>query len=84
MPRPIPPFIRPFLCISLFLTITIFGVSSQAAEPRQVVEKFHAALLAVMKTAEKNSLEQRYKQLEPVIADAFNLDFMIRIAVGSR
>ena len=60
------------------------GVSSQAAEPGKVVESFHAALLVVMKTAEKNSVEQRYKELEPVIADAFNLDFMIRIAVGSR
>ncbi|MBN08214.1 MAG: hopanoid biosynthesis protein HpnM [Rhodospirillaceae bacterium] len=84
MPLTIPRFARPFLCLLLFLTITNLGVSSQAAEPRQVVESFHAALLVVMKTAEKNSVEQRYKELEPVIADAFNLDFMIRIAVGSR
>ena len=84
MPLIIPRFAGPFLCLFLFLTITNLGVSSQAAEPRQVVESFHAALLVVMKTAEKNSVEQRYKELEPVIADAFNLDFMIRIAVGSR
>ena len=83
MPLTIPRFARPFLCIFLFLTITNLGVSSQAAEPRQVVEKFHAALLAVMKTAGKTPAEQRYEQLEPVITDAFNLDFMIRIAVGS-
>ena len=84
MPLTIPRFATPFLVIFLFLTITNLGVSSQAAEPRQVVENFHAALLAVMKTAETNSVEQRYKELEPAIADAFNLDFMIRIAVGSR
>ena len=84
MPLTIPRFATPFLVIFLFLIITNLGVSRQAAEPRQVVENFHAALLAVMKTAETNSVEQRYKELEPAIADAFNLDFMIRIAVGSR
>ncbi len=79
-----PRFAQPFLSVFLFLTIIVSGVSSQGAEPKKVVEEFHAALLAVMKTAEKTPVGQRYKQLEPVIADAFNLDFMIRIAVGSR
>ncbi|MAI10722.1 MAG: hypothetical protein CBD27_10740 [Rhodospirillaceae bacterium TMED167] len=81
---PISRFARPFLSVLLFLTIIVSGVSSQAAEPKKVVEEFHAALLEVMKTAEKTPVEQRYKQLEPVILDAFNLDFMIKIAVGSR
>ena len=53
MPLTIPRFAGPFLCLFLFLTISNLGVSSQAAEPKQVVENFHAALLAVMKTAEK-------------------------------
>ena len=81
---PIPRFARPFLSVFLFLTISVSDVSSQAAEPKKVVEEFHAALLAVMKTAEKTPVGQRYNLLEPVIADAFNLDFMIRIAVGPR
>ena len=81
---PTPRFARTFLSVFLFLMISVFGVDGQAAEPKKVVEEFHAALLAVMKTAEKTPVGQRYNLLEPVIADAFNLDFMIRIAVGSR
>ena len=81
---PTPRFAQPFLLGLLFVTIIVACGSSQAAEPKKVVEEFHAALLAVMKTAEKTPVEQRYEQLKAVIADAFNLDFMIRIAVGSR
>ena len=80
----IPSFARSILSVFLFLTIVVSGVSSHSAEPRKVVEDFHARLLAVMKTADKTPIEQRYDQLEPVIEGAFNLRFMIRIAVGSR
>ena len=63
----IPSFARSILSVFLFLTIVVSGVSSHSAEPRKVVEDFHARLLAVMKTADKTPIEQRYDQLEPVI-----------------
>lgn len=70
---------------ALVVIIVIFsGLTAQAAEPKYVVENFHAALLKVMKSAKKTPVKARYLQLEPIISKAFNLNFMIRVAVGSR
>lgn len=61
-----------------------------AGEPEQrelppatpVVEKLHAALTEIMKTAEALGYEGRYAQLKPVVAEAFDLPFMARKSVG--
>jgi phospholipid transport system substrate-binding protein len=52
---------------------------SAAAE---VVERFHAALLGVMRDAQRLGVRGRYDRLAPVMAQAFDLAAMTRIAVG--
>ena len=55
-----------------------------SAEPNEVIESFHAALILVMKNAGNTSRNLRYNTLEPEIEKAFNLPYMIRITAGSR
>jgi phospholipid transport system substrate-binding protein len=52
---------------------------SAAAE---VVERFHGALLAVMRDAQRLGVRGRYDRLAPIMAQAFDLAAMARIAVG--
>lgn len=52
---------------------------SAAAE---VVERFHATLIGVMRDAQRLSVRGRYDRLAPVMAQAFDLTAMARIAVG--
>jgi len=54
-----------------------------SAEPSEVVDGFHEALLSIMKKAGSTSVTARYKELKPEMEKAFNLPFMIRITVGS-
>jgi phospholipid transport system substrate-binding protein len=55
---------------------------AQAAAPAQVVEGFHAALLEVMRNAQRLGVRGREARLRPVMEAAFNLPAMTRIAVG--
>lgn len=48
----------------------------------EVVERFHAALLGVMRDAQRLGVRGRYDRLAPVMAQAFDLAAMTRIAVG--
>lgn len=52
------------------------------AAPATVIDHFYGVLLAVMKTANQSSFDQRYARLAPAIAATFNLPLMTRIAVG--
>ena len=74
------------LVIKLLFTLggVSYPIASFAAEPRLVVDNFHAVLLTVMKTSSTNNIMARYKALEPAVENAFNLQFMTRITVGSR
>ncbi len=47
-----------------------------------LIERFYAALLAVMKEAKRLSFDQRYGRLAPAIGQTFDLGLMTRIAVG--
>jgi len=47
-----------------------------------VVERFHAALIGVMRDAQRLSVRGRYDRLAPVMAQSFDLAAMTRIAVG--
>lgn len=51
-------------------------------EARRTVDGFHASLLAVMKQADRTGIEERYKILEPEIANRFDLRLMIALASG--
>lgn len=50
--------------------------------PVQVVEKLHAALLAVMKDAKKLGYQGRYEQLAPVLNETYDTPFMAEKSVG--
>ena len=50
--------------------------------PVQVVEKLHAALLGVMKDAEKLGYEGRYGRLAPVLKQTYDTPFMAEKSVG--
>ena len=69
----------------LFGMLGVLIASSTQAEqesPVAVVETLHAALIDVMKSADKLGCSGRYAQLEPVISHNFNLPFMVKSAVG--
>lgn len=75
-----------------FLFILIFCVrppafasdssGAGAGGARQLIDHFHASLLAVMKQADKTGVEARYLILEPEIAKRFDLRLMIALATG--
>ncbi|WPB86944.1 ABC transporter substrate-binding protein [Sediminicoccus rosea] len=48
----------------------------------EVVERFHAALLGVMRDAQRLGVRGRFDRLGPVMSQAFDLAAMTRIAVG--
>jgi len=50
--------------------------------PIQIVEKLHAALLGVMKDAEKLGYEGRYERLAPVLKETYDTSFMAEKSVG--
>ncbi|MBY0335217.1 MAG: ABC transporter substrate-binding protein [Acetobacteraceae bacterium] len=52
------------------------------AAAQQAVEQFHAALLQVMREAQRLGTRGRYDRLSPVMAQAFDLAAMTRISVG--
>ena len=47
-----------------------------------VVERFHAALISVMRDAQRLGVRGRFDRLAPVMAQSFDLPAMTRIAVG--
>jgi phospholipid transport system substrate-binding protein len=71
------------MLFSLALPALPWRAGAAAAEtPVQVIEHFHADLLAVMKEAKRLSFDARYSRLAPAVARSFDLDLMTRIAVG--
>ncbi len=55
---------------------------TSAGGARQIIDQFHASLLAVMKQADKSGAKARYQVLEPEIAKRFDLRLMIALATG--
>ncbi|WP_207539085.1 ABC transporter substrate-binding protein [Sabulicella rubraurantiaca] len=55
---------------------------AQGADPVAVVERFHAALLAVMRDAQRLGARGRYDRLSSPMQQSFDLAAMTRIAVG--
>ncbi len=61
------------------------AASAQAADPAAAqVETFDNSLLSVMKQARSLGVQGRYRELEPVMARAFDLPTMTRFAVGPK
>jgi phospholipid transport system substrate-binding protein len=77
------------LALSLLLTVALPGsallvpVAAQAqADPKAVVSGFYDTLLSAMKEAKKLGFKGRYQRLEPAVEKAFDLPFMMSVAVG--
>lgn len=73
---------RRFLLVAPALLALARPALAQAA-PAQVVERFHLALLDIMRDARRLGARGRYERLSPVMNQAFDLTAMTRIAAGS-
>jgi phospholipid transport system substrate-binding protein len=69
---------------ALLLTGTLLaGPAAQAQQdPKAVISSFYDVLLSSMKEAKQLGYEGRFKRLEPVVKQAYDLPFMMSIAVG--
>jgi phospholipid transport system substrate-binding protein len=71
------------LAAGALLSIACLSSAFAAASgPEQVIERLHASLLEVMRSADELGYEGRYQQLEPVLEQSYDFPFMIRIALG--
>ncbi len=79
------PFISIVKAIFLALLIVVGAagvVEAATGSPSEVVEKFQARLLEVMKDAAKLSVRQRVERLAPSVESAFHLPLMAQIATA--
>ena len=58
--------------------------SAASNDPKVVVQNFYDALQETMKQGEQLGFEGRYKKLEPVIRETFDVPVMLKIAVGGQ
>ena len=85
MIMPYRPNRRDILTITLALTLSAFVTPASADDSspaKAVIQHFYDVLLDVMKHADALGFKGRYAELDPVIAQTFDLDAMARIAVG--
>jgi len=66
----------------LFGTVNAFAQDESGATAKQVVEKFQAELIAVMKDGKKLGYAGRYAKLQEPIANSHELTKIARIVVG--
>jgi len=72
-----------FAFATLMLIATTLALRAEPADPAIAqVEKFHAALLDVMKKGADLGVDGRYKKLEAPVDAAFDLPSMTKFAVG--
>lgn len=58
------------------------AAAAEVESPTEVVEDFHAALLAMMKGSDEMSFDDRVEFLTPKLGEAFDMDFMSSKSVG--
>ncbi len=66
----------------LFGTVNAFAQDESGATAKQVVEKFQAELIAVMKNGKQLGYAGRYEKLYEPIANSHELTKIARIVVG--
>lgn len=64
------------------LVALALACSAAAEEPEQVVERLHGSLLEVMRQADEMGYEGRYRHLEPVVGEVFDLPAIARVVLG--
>jgi phospholipid transport system substrate-binding protein len=57
--------------------------AAKTSSPEEVVETFHAGLLELMKHAKELGFQGRIDELDPLMAQTFDLEFMASKTVGS-
>jgi len=73
------------LLIALFVVLAARDVrpAYAPADPAaRQIEQFYAALIDTMKNGRELGIQGRYRQLEPVAEDTFDLGAMTRLTVG--
>jgi phospholipid transport system substrate-binding protein len=67
---------------SVVASVSGAAAASEAAEPRQIVESLHAALIESMKRADELGFDGRYQLIAPVLDDTFDMIVMAKVAIG--
>lgn len=75
---------RRAVAVLAVLSACLLGAAGGGPEPgpRRVVENLHAGLIAVMQEADALGYPGRYRQLDGLIRETFDLPLIARIAVG--
>lgn len=79
---------RGFLIAAAMLAISSgvspsYAAAQGASDPKALVQSFYDTLLETMKQGEELGFDGRYKKLEPVIHQTFDVPVMAKIAIGS-
>ncbi len=72
------------LAVLIFAMTSALGqaATEPAEKPAAVIQHFHAALLSVMKQADRLGFRGRYKKLEPQIRRTYDLPRLARLSIG--
>ena len=62
---------------------TSYAAAQSSGDPKTMVQSFYATLEDTMKQGEELGFDGRYKKLEPVIHQTFDVPVMLKIAVGA-
>jgi phospholipid transport system substrate-binding protein len=60
-----------------------FAAAQGTGDPKAIVQSFYDALEETMKQGQELGFDGRYKKLEPVIHETFDVPVMAKIAIGS-
>src|SRR5262245_63154898 len=60
-----------------------FAAAQGTGDPKAIVQSFYDALEETMKQGDELGFDGRYKKLEPVIHETFDVPTMAKIAVGA-
>ncbi len=76
--------LRPWLVLLVFVMniSPAFAVQEKSVAPDVVIDHFHATLLSVMKHAKRLGYKGRYRQLDPVVRQSYDLPRVIRVVSG--
>jgi phospholipid transport system substrate-binding protein len=70
------------VALALLLLLPIAPGAEAQQDPRPVVQGLYDVLLSTMKEASQLGFKGRYQRLDPAVRKAYDLPFMISIAVG--
>ena len=76
------PWKRNLLAIAVASLLFALPASAQPSAAVHKVKRLNAILLTIMKNAEKLKFTGRYRTLEPVLLDSFDMGFMARFSAG--